>query len=255
MIVLMFGDVVGDGACSHLRKKMPEFKKKYKPDVVIANGENASEGNGILPSTAKHLRDSGVDIITLGNHGLRRKEIYDSLDRNNGLIRPYNYHENAPGFGYYIYDSLKFQLCVVNLQGDVYMQSYESPFSAVDRLLSTLPTKNIIVDFHSEATSEKLCMGYYLDGKVSAVVGTHTHVPTADARILPNGTGYITDVGMCGGYHSILGVRTEDALYRMTTELPTRFLNEKQDIRLSGVVLEIDNSSGSCTNIESFAFV
>lgn len=247
----MIGDIVGDAGCAYVRELLPGIKKAYDVDVVIANGENSAQGNGIVPAGAKHLFDSGVDIITTGNHGLRRKESYDIYARGEGLIRPANYHPEAPGFGYYIFDNVKIKLCVVNLQGVVYMQPIKNPFDCIDELLTGIDTPNIIVDFHAEATAEKLCMGYYLDGRVSAVLGTHTHVPTADARVLPGGTGYITDVGMCGGLNSVLGVKKELAMRRMRTNLPVRFEPDPADIRLCGVVLDIDEKNGKCRSIES----
>lgn len=252
MVVLTIGDVVGQPGCEHLRKVLPSLKRRYCADIVIANGENSAEANGILPSSAQHLLDSGVDVITSGNHVLRRRQIYDLLDRKDGVIRPANYHPSAPGAGYYIYDNCRYQLCVINLQGVVYMQNLENPFDCLDRLLPTIATPNIIVDFHAEATAEKLCLGYAFAGKVSAVVGTHTHVPTADARILPGGTGYITDLGMCGGADSVLGVRAEDAIYKMRTALPARFSSDPENVRLSGAALTIDETCGRCTAIESF---
>lgn len=255
MVVLFLGDIVGDAGCEYVRARLPQLKKKYKADIVVANGENSAEGNGILPSSADFLWTSGVDVITLGNHGLRRREIYDTLEQQNGLIRPVNYHPDSPGEGSYLYKHFSKELCVINLQGCVYMQSYENPFTAIDRVLEQVETKNILVDFHCEATSEKLAMGHYLDGRVSAVVGTHTHVPTADARVLPKGTGYITDAGMCGGLNSILGVQADDAIYRQRTNLPTRFYNDKEDIKISGVVITINDETGKCDNIEQLAFV
>ena len=251
MNVLFLGDVVGDAGCAHVRKLLPELKRKYRADITIANGENSANGNGILPSSAKHLFDSGVDVITTGNHVLRRREIMEVLERENGVLRPANYHPDAPGSGCFLFDNMRFRLCVINLQGVVYMQPNRSPFDCIDELLAGIDTPNIIVDFHAEATAEKICMGYYLDGKVSAVVGTHTHVPTADARVLPGGTGYITDVGMCGGLNSVLGVRAEQAVRKMRTNLPMRFDADPEDCRLSGVVLTIDDKTGKCTSIES----
>lgn len=251
MNLLVLGDVVGDAGCAHVRKLLPQLKEKYAVDVVVANGENSAQGNGILPGSAKHLFDSGVDVITTGNHALRRKEIGDVFERRDGLIRPANYHPTAPGEGYYILDKLKYKLCVINLQGVVYLQPNRNPFDCVDEILEAVNTPFVLVDFHAEATAEKLCMGYYLDGRVSAVVGTHTHVPTADARILPGGTGYVTDIGMCGGLNSVLGVRAELAVRRMRTNLPIRFEQDREDIRLSGVVLELDDQTGRCVRIES----
>jgi metallophosphoesterase, MG_246/BB_0505 family len=253
MIVLAIGDVVGQAGCEHLRAVLPGLKRRYNADIVVANGENAAEGNGILPSSAAHLRDSGVDVITTGNHVLRRREIYSLLDRKDGLLRPANYHATAPGAGIYLHDDPRCSLCVINLQGNVFMQpSLQSPFDCIDALLETVDTPCVLVDFHAEATSEKKCMGYYLDGRVSAVVGTHTHVPTADACILPGATGYVTDLGMCGGAHSVLGVRAELALERMRTGLPVRFEFDEKEISLSGVALEIDNATGRCRSIEQF---
>lgn len=255
MTVLMLGDIVGDAGCAHVRKLLPGLRERYGVDVVIANGENSAQGNGILPSGVKFLFDSGVDVITTGNHGLRRKEISDTLEKRDGVIRPANYHRDAPGDGYFIFDHPRYRLCVINLQGVVYMQPNQNPFDCVDELLKTIDTPNIIVDFHAEATAEKLCMGYYLDGRVSAVLGTHTHVPTADARVLPGGTGYVTDVGMCGGLNSVLGVKSELAIHRMRTNLPVRFEHDSKNIRLSGAVLDIDEQTGKCRHVESLVAV
>lgn len=255
MIVLTIGDVVGQPGCDHLRAVLPGLRKQYQADVVIANGENSAEGNGILPSSARHLFDSGVDVITSGNHVLRRRQIYDVLDKKNGILRPANYHPSAPGTGVYYYERGRIRLCVVNLQGLVYMQPIENPFTCMDALLKEIDTPNIIVDFHAEATAEKLCFGYHYDGKISAMVGTHTHVPTADEKVLPGGTGYITDLGMCGGYHSVLGVQKEDAIYKMRTSLPAKFVSDPVDVRLSGAAITIDESTGRCTAIEAFRMI
>jgi len=250
MRVLAIGDVVGDPGCAHLREVLPALKKKYEIDITVANGENSAEGNGILPSSAAHMFESGVDVITTGNHGLRRRQSYDIYDQKNGLIRPANYHPDAPGQGYYIFDNCRHRLCVINLQGLVYMQSIQNPFECIDSLLEKLDTKCILVDFHAEATSEKLCLAHYLDGKISALVGTHTHVPTADARVLPGGTGYITDLGMCGGLNSVLGVQAEKAIYKMRTNLPVFFITDPEEVKLSGAVITIDSKTGRCTDIE-----
>ena len=250
MRVLAIGDVVGDPGCAHLREVLPSLKKKYEIDITVANGENSAEGNGILPSSAAHMFESGVDVITTGNHGLRRRQSYDIYDQKNGLIRPANYHPDAPGQGYYIFDNCRHRLCVINLQGLVYMQSIQNPFECIDSLLEKLDTKCILVDFHAEATSEKLCLAHYLDGKISALVGTHTHVPTADARVLPGGTGYITDLGMCGGLNSVLGVQAEKAIYKMRTNLPVFFITDPEEVKLSGAVITIDSKTGRCTDIE-----
>ena len=251
MVVLMVGDVVGQSGCDYLREKLPLLKKRFAVDITVANGENSAEGNGMTAKSLRHLQDSGVDVITSGNHALRRREAYDVLEKKEGVIRPANYHQTAPGAGLFVYDDPRNRLCVINLQGIVYLNPNENPFDTVDRLLPAVDTPCILVDFHAEATAEKLCLGYYLDGKVSAVIGTHTHIPTADATILPGGTGYQTDVGMCGGAHSVLGVKAGMAIEKMRTNLPGRFEVDPQNVRVSAVVLEIDNRSGKCLKIES----
>ena len=255
MIVLALGDIVGPAACEYARGKLPGLKKRYGVEVTIANGENSAKGNGITPKSARYLFDSGIDVLTTGNHSFRRKEIYEAMELKNGLIRPANYHPSAPGEGVYVYDGRTFRLCVINLQGLVYLQSLQNPFDCIDEILGGVDTPNIIVDFHAEATAEKMCMGLYLDGRVSAVVGTHTHIPTADARVLPGGTGYITDLGMCGGRNSVLGVKSEIAIRRMRTALPVRFEEEERDIVLSGAVLDIDEKTGRCRGIEALSML
>ncbi|MGI5967789.1 MULTISPECIES: TIGR00282 family metallophosphoesterase [Anaerotruncus] len=253
MNILFFGDVVGQAGCDKLRKELPRLKKEHGAGIVIANGENSAEGNGITPHSAQHLFDSGVDVITTGNHSLRRREIYELLDERKGVIRPANYHAAAPGSGIFFYDSPAFPLCVLNLQGRVYMDTYGSPFSCADALLEKADCPNIIVDFHAEATAEKLALAHYLDGRVSAVIGTHTHVQTADERLLPNGTAYITDAGMCGGRNSILGVVKEKAIEKLRTGLPTRFSNDPEAIELHGVLLTFSGRDGKVTEIKRIA--
>ena len=247
----MIGDVVGQAGCEYLRERLPLLKKRFGVNITIANGENSAEGNGMTTKSVRYLRDSGVDVITSGNHVLRRKEIYEVLEQNQGVIRPANYHHTAPGQGVFWYDHPQGGLCVLNLQGQTYMNPIRSPFDCVDELLEKIDTPCILVDFHAEATAEKLCMGYYLDGRVSAVIGTHTHVPTADAVILPGGTGYITDVGMCGGTGSVLGVKAEAAIRKMRTGLPEKFEVDPENVRISAVVLDLDSRTGKCINIES----
>lgn len=252
MVVLFFGDVVGAAACECMRRELPGLRRAYDADVIVVNGENSAEGNGITPHSAKTLFDAGADVITTGNHGLRRREIYETLDSRNGLIRPANYHRDAPGTGWYFYDHPKAPLAVVNLQGRVYMDAIASPFDVADAMLKEIGCPNILVDFHAEATAEKLALAHYLDGRVSAVVGTHTHVQTADERILPLGTAYITDAGMCGGRDSILGVQRDRAIQKLRTNLPVRFYNEVKDIELHGVALTFAGAPGKVTAIERF---
>lgn len=253
MVILMLGDIVGSAGCDFVRRTLPELKKWYKADIVIANGENSADGNGITPSSARHLLDSGVDVLTGGNHSLQRREAYELLDTAEQVLRPANLHKSAPGSGVYIYDGGRFRFCVISLQGIVYMDALENPFDCMDRLLETIDTRLIAVDFHAEATSEKQALGHYLDGRVSVVAGTHTHVQTADERILPKGTAYITDLGMCGGIHSVLGIKKEIAIQKLRTSLPQRFENDNENLRLTGAAIEMDRATGRAVHIERFA--
>ena len=252
MNILCIGDVVGGNGCNFLRSKLPAIKRTYGIDVVIANGENASDGNGITPSAARHLFDSGVDIITLGNHTYRRSEVYDYLDETECILRPYNFPKEVPGHGMLIYDMGVRSICVINLMGQMYMDNVDCPFKALDDILkeNSLP-KIIIVDFHAEATGEKRAFGYYADGRVSAVFGTHTHVQTADEQILPNGTGYITDLGMCGVIDSVLGVDKNIVIEKFRHGMPTRFDGATGDCMINGCIFTIDSKTGKCTSVET----
>ena len=185
MKVLFLGDVVGRAGCEFVSRHLRSLKKLYGVDACVINGENSAEGNGITPDSARMLFDAGADVITTGNHVLKRREIYPVLEEENGIIRPANYHPSVPGSGMFILDKLRWQLCVINLQGQMGMEVCANPFERIDQLLKEVRTPNILVDFHAEMTSEKKALGYYLDGRVSAVIGTHTHVQTADERILP----------------------------------------------------------------------
>lgn len=250
MKVLFLGDVVGKSGCDFVAKHLRSLKKMIGVDACIVNGENSAEGNGITPESARMLFDAGADVITTGNHVLKRREIYPVLEQKNGIIRPANYHSSAPGCGMFVLDKLRWQLCVINLQGIAAMEPHANPFEKVDQLLKHVHTPNILVDFHAEMTSEKKAMGYYLDGRVSAVVGTHTHVPTADERVLRGGTAYITDVGMCGGKNSVLGVKKEIIIRKFVTGMPERFEYDHQDMELNAVLITIDQSSGRAQSIE-----
>ena len=255
MVILAIGDIVGPSGCEHVTKVLPLLRKKYSIDMVMANGENSAEGNGATPGSVKLLFDAGVNVITGGNHILRRRHVYRALQRKNGLIRPANYHSTAPGAGWFVYDHPEHRVCVVNLQGVAFMQNIGCPFDCIDKILEEADTPNIIIDFHAEATAEKLCMGYYLDGRVTAVLGTHTHVPTADAGILPNGTAYVTDLGMCGGRNSVLGVKAPLAVERARTNLPVFFEVDTEDIRLSGALLDVDEKTGKCREIKQLLYI
>ena len=245
--ILTIGDVVSTQGCGYLRKELPKLKRELRADIVIVNGENSASGNGITPQSANHILDSGADAVTLGNHCLKRREIYDFLDSNSAVVRPANYHPSAPGRGYIIIDKGSYQVAVVNLQGSVYMDAIENPFSVIDKIIDKINDdgiKIIVIDFHAEATSEKRAMGFYVDGRVSAIFGTHTHVQTSDNQILPQGTGYITDLGMTGPYYSILGVSPQNVIEKFRTGLPVRFTNEDGPCVLEGCLFEIDEKSG-----------
>ena len=251
MNILCIGDIVGSNGSQFLRKNLTPLKKLKNIDVVIANGENSSDGNGITPTSAKYLFDSGVDILTLGNHTYRRAEIYDYLDETENIIRPANFPAGAPGNGMCIYDMGRTRIAVINLMGQVYIDSFDSPFEKLDLLLKTpdLP-KICIVDFHGEATGEKRAMGYYADGRVTAIFGTHTHVQTADECVLPKGTGYISDVGMTGTIESVLGVKPELVIKKLKTKLPVRFDYEGGACKMDCILFDADEKTGLCRGVE-----
>lgn len=244
MHILCIGDVVGMAGCEFLRRHLPSYRRLNAIDLVVANGENSAEGNGITPVSAEHLFASGVDVITSGNHIYKRKEIFNLLEDNSRILRPMNFPDSDPGRGYTVVDTAKAQVCVINLLGTVYMDNPSSAFAAADSLLAKLPRNMIkIVDFHAEATSEKRSLAFYLDSRISALFGTHTHVQTADETILPGGTGYITDLGMTGPVLSVLGVDPKLAVSRFLTKTPVRFANATGECCLSGIILDISNKT------------
>lgn len=251
--ILCIGDVVGAAGCETIRAHLPQIRKTYGIDLVIANGENSAEGNGITPFSADHLFASGVDVITGGNHVFRRKEIFSYLDNNPMMVRPANYPVGAPGRGYTVVDTSHARVCVINLMGTVFMDSLENPFKTADAILASEEAKGAVtlVDFHAEATSEKRSMGFYLDGRVSAVFGTHTHVPTADACLLPHGTAYITDLGMAGPIESVLGVEPKLTIRRFLTKMPVRFSNASGPCSLNGIILDINNLTFKANTIQT----
>ena len=253
MRVMMIGDVVGQPGCDFLRRKLPAFKREQKVDVVICNGENSAVGNGILPSSADFLFDSGVDVITGGNHSFKRREIQDYLDEHPNLLRPANYPGDAYGQGWFLLDGGSYRLLVISLLGRVYLDSLDCPFQTCDRILNQVKADFVLVDFHAEATGEKMALAYYLDGRVSAVVGTHTHVQTADETVLEGGTGYISDLGMTGPVRSILGTAPECIVRRMTTHLPTRFTVPDGPCKMEGVLLDLDKKTGKTAKISRFS--
>lgn len=251
MNVLCVGDVVGSAGCAHLRRVLPVVKRQYAVDVCIVNGENAADGNGLTPAAAQHLFTSGADVITGGNHSFRRREIYDVMDETPSLLRPANYPPSAPGHGLYWLDRGRYRVAVINLLGVVFLDPLNSPFDTLDRLLEEAGHPRLcIVDFHAEATAEKQALAFYADGRISALVGTHTHVPTADEQLLPQGTGYITDVGMTGPHPSVLGVRPELAIQKMREKIPVRFQVADAPCRMDAALITVDERTGKATAIE-----
>ena len=251
MDILALGDVVGSIGCQFLRLHLPQLKKWKGIDLVIANGENSADGNGITPVSAEHLFASGVDVITTGNHAFRRRESYDLFDKTETLLRPANFPKGAPGRGVCIVDMGRFQAAVINLMGTAYLDSLDNPFDAADKILKdeNLP-KVRLVDFHAEATGEKGAFAYYLDGRVSAVFGTHTHVQTADEQILPNGTAFLSDLGMTGPVRSVLGVKPELVIEKMHTKMPVRFDIAGGDCHMDGALFSIDEKTGRAMSVE-----
>ena len=251
MNILVIGDVVSSIGCEFLRKTLPSFKKLKGIDFTIANGENSATGNGITPDSANYLFDCGVDFITTGNHVFKRNEIYDFLEIRNDIIRPANFWKNAPGKGSVVVDLGSARIRIINLSGMAYMDRCDNPFAVADEILKDNDCKITLVDFHAEATAEKGALAHYLDGRVSAVFGTHTHVLTADAKILPKGTGFITDIGMTGPVNSVLGINPETSIKWLRTGMPTRFDAAEGECMMNGCIFEIDKKTGLCTGIEA----
>ncbi len=240
-----------------LLKTLPQFKKINKIDFCVVNGENSAVGNGITPSSYNDLLSAGADLVTGGNHTFRRPEFADTLDDEfSAVIRPANVHPSAPGRGYMILTRGSEKLGVINLMGESFMDMKVSdPFDKADELIGILSNrniKNILIDFHAEATGEKRAMGFYVDGKVSALLGTHTHVRTADAQILPKGTAYQTDVGMTGVINSVLGVNPDDIIKRLHTGLPVRFTNNPGQCSMGCTIIETDDNTGKAVFTESY---
>jgi metallophosphoesterase (TIGR00282 family) len=250
--LLFIGDIFGHAGRRIVADHVGDIRGSQGIDVVIANGENAAAGFGITPSIADELFGYGIDVLTSGNHIWDKRDIYDYFALNPRLLRPANYPPACPGAGVYIHETASGERCaVINLQGRVYMAQTDCPFRKADEILSALPAdlKVKFVDFHAEVTSEKIAMGWYLDGRVSAMVGTHTHVPTADTRILPGGTGYQTDCGMTGPYDSIIGVEKDTVLRKFLTSLPVRMEPAKGGAELHAVIVEVDSATGKAVEM------
>ncbi len=242
MRILALGDIVGTASIDYLQKHLWEFRSREAIDFVVANGENATEIRGLCARDAKALLDTGIDVITLGNHSFGMRDIYPFLEDEERVIRPANYPPQAPGAGYVIAEAEGFRLLCINVAGRVYLEPLASPFDTIDRILEREKGNYdlAILDIHAEATSEKLALGYYFDGRVHMMFGTHTHVPTADEQLLPRGSGYVTDLGMCGPKNSILGTRCEDVIDRFRYLLPTHFHVADGPIEAMGVIFDVD---------------
>ena len=251
MKLLFVGDVVGGLGRRTLRALLPGLRERHSPDFVVANGENAAGGVGITERTAGELFDAGADALTLGNHAFRHADSYGYLDREERIVRPDNYPKGSPGRGVTVVERGGLALGIVNLSGTLFLQAARSPFAAADAALADLRgrTTHVLVDMHAEATSEKVAMGWHLDGRVTACVGTHTHVPTADARVLPGGTAYCTDVGMTGPRGGVIGVRKEAALERFLTMKNVKFDTSPEDPWINAVLVEA-GEDGHATSIE-----
>jgi 2',3'-cyclic-nucleotide 2'-phosphodiesterase len=252
MVKLLFvGDVVGGIGRRTLAALLPGIRDAHQPDFVIVNGENSAGGVGITEKTGRELLEMGADAITLGNHAYRHREVYEYLDREERVVRPANYPKGSPGRGFTVVERDGMRLGVVNLSGLLFLQAVRSPFAEADAVLAELRDRSdaVLVDMHAEATSEKVAMGWHLDGRVTACVGTHTHVPTADGRVLPGGTAYITDVGMTGARNGVIGVKREQALERFIKLTNVRFETAEEEPWLNAVLIDADGE-GRATAIE-----
>ncbi len=248
MRILAIGDIIGKPGRKAVKEILPGLYYEHNIDLVVGNGENAAGGLGLTPSIARELFDSGIDVITTGNHIWAYREIVPFLDSEPALLRPLNYPPTNPGRGYLFKDNF----LIVNLVGRVFIGNFDCPFRAMDQLLAEFGHKSIpiIVDFHAEATSEKVAMGRYLDGRVSAVLGTHTHVGTVDAHILPGGTAYVTDIGMVGPVNSVIGDDTDSVINRFLTQIPSRLSVGKGKVNFDAILIEVDENTGRAMDIK-----
>ncbi|MEI5906261.1 TIGR00282 family metallophosphoesterase [Bacillus spongiae] len=253
MQLLFIGDVVGSPGRDMIKTYLPKLKEKYRPHFTIINGENSAGGRGITEKIYRQFLESGANVVTLGNHAWDNREVFEFIDGAKALVRPANFPHNAPGKGLIFQKFNALEIAVINLQARTFMPALDCPFTEAEKLVEEARerTNIIFVDFHGEATSEKQAMGWYLDGKVTAVVGTHTHVQTADERILPKGTAYLSDVGMTGPYDGILGMEREAVIGRFLTSLPTRFEVPKEGrTQLSACLIDIDEKTGKARKIQ-----
>lgn len=249
MKVLFIGDVVGGPGRRGLAAAMPQLRERYAPELVVVNGENSAGGMGITEKTARALFDAGAGAITTGNHVYRHREAYEFLERSDRVVRPANYPHANPGRGYTVVEAGGKRVGVINLSGAIGLTVARSPFHEVDSILERIECDFAIVDFHAEVSSEKVAMGWHLDGRVAAVFGTHTHVPTADGRVLPQGTAFVSDVGMTGSRTSVLGVKPELILRQMITQMPVKFETAEEDVWVMGAVVDV-NEQGLADSFE-----
>lgn len=252
MRLLFIGDIFGHAGRTIVADHLADIRKTQQIDVVIANVENSAAGFGITPSVAEELFRYGIDVMTSGNHIWDKRDIYEYLPRQPRLLRPANFPSPAPGSGVYIHTTASGTKCaVINLQGRVYMANTDCPFRKADEILANLPADVRVrfIDFHAEVTSEKIAMGWYVDGRASAIVGTHTHIPTADTRILPNGTAYQTDCGMTGPYDSVIGVEKEPVIQKFLTAMPVKMEPAKKMVELHSVIVDVDEATGKATAV------
>lgn len=253
MRILMIGDIVGRAGRNAVMERLKEIKQDKQIDFVVANVENAAAGFGLLPYMGEDFLASGIDVMTSGNHIFDKKDVIDYIKSQPKLLRPANYPEEVPGSGLWVGKAAKLDLeiAVINVQGRVFMAPNDCPFKAVDKILSGLGSKVrvILVDHHAEATSEKTAMGWYLDGRCSAVVGTHTHVQTADERVLPQGTAYITDLGMTGPYDSVIGIEKSSIIEKFLRGMPRKFEPGERDVKICGVVIDVNEQTGQARSI------
>ncbi len=254
--LLFIGDIIGQPGMDIVQTWLPSLIQKYKADFVVVNGENLSDGKGCTDKEGPKIFDLGVNVITGGNHTWDKFQSQDYLKTEPRSLRPLNYPKGTHGNGYYIGESKKGKVAVINLQGRTFMTPIDCPFRTMDWVMAKIKneTKVILVDFHAEATAEKMAMGNYLDGKISAMVGTHTHIQTSDERILPNGTGYITDVGMTGPYDSVIGMKTIAAVNRFLFATPQKYETAKDNVHLAGMFFKIDTENGKTLELERIFF-
>jgi metallophosphoesterase (TIGR00282 family) len=254
--ILALGDVVGPDAVKYIGEKLWNFRRQKGANMVICNAENACAGNGLDPQSADKLLAGGCDILTGGNHIFRKKEIRRYLDDNRNLIRPANYPAGTPGNGYIIVNINGVRILVINVLGTIYLDPLNCPFDTVERILGRENGRYdiAVIDIHAEATSEKLALGYYFDGKIAAIFGTHTHVATADAQILPYGSGYVTDLGMSGPPDGVLGIRSDIIIEKLRTKLPVKFEFAQGTTEVNGVMFSIDLMTGKCLSVERIKF-